>query len=335
MSSAMQKISRQFLSGVSVSKIDFTDVVHDLANSTFGETNQDTILSLTINHPLVVQYPLKVEYQQSFLRKLIKELEARGAEISGNLYERHVEILQCTNGEKVFRHFLLDDGSVITVRESISIISDGTTGLYIWQAAHVLINWCFNNRELLRNSSILELGSGVGLCGIAVSHLCSPQHYIFSDCHPAVMSALVENIKINTGEENPENECDLSLPSINDRVTWGGKLKDSKVSIVHLPWEDIIDEHLAPSIAPNFVIASDVVYDPCLFEPLSKTVKEFVNVGSQVILACTERNSGTLQEFLQKLESLHLKVDEDVSPEPSIIPVSDDWIVKVFRVSSA
>lgn len=46
---------------------------------------------------------------------------------------------------------------------------------------------------------------------------------------------------------------------------------------------------------------SDVVYDPGLFDPLAKTIKEFTTLGSQVILACTERNSGTLQEFLKKL----------------------------------
>ncbi|KAK3924324.1 Protein-lysine N-methyltransferase EEF2KMT [Frankliniella fusca] len=335
MLNAMQKISQQFLSGFSVSKMDFSDVIHDLTNSTFGETNQDAILSLTINHPLVVQYPLKMEYQQSFLRKLIRELEATGAEISGNLYKRHVEILQNSNGEKVFRHFPLFDGSIITVRDSISIVSGGTTGLYVWQAAHVLINWCFNNKELLANSSILELGSGAGLCGIAVSLLCSPGHYMFSDCHPTVMSALIENIKINNGVEYPETKSDHNLPPLNDRIMWYGNLKDSRISIAHLPWEDIVDEHFAPSIAPNFVIASDVVYDPSLFEPLSKTLKEFVTCGSQVILACTERNSKTLQEFIRALESLHLTVMDDATPKPSIMPVSDDWVVKIFKVSSA
>lgn len=44
-----------------------------------------------------------------------------------------------------------------------------------------------------------------------------------------------------------------------------------------------------------------MVYDPSLFDALSNTLKEFVNIGSQVILACTERNSATLEMFLQKI----------------------------------
>lgn len=333
MSLAMRKMSQQFLSGVSVTKMDFTDVVYELSNSTFGESHQDALLSLTIDHPLMKQYPLKTEYQQSFMRKLVKELEARGAEISGNLYERHIQILQEVNGEKVYRHFLLDNGSVISVRESVSIVSNGTTGLYIWQAAHVLINWCFKNADMLKNSTVLELGSGVGLCGIAVSHLCSAQRYIFSDCHPAVMNALVENVKINSGAEYSDQDSDSHLSPFNERVMWSGKLKETKVAVAHLPWEDIIDEHLAPAISPDFVIASDVVYDPGLFGVLSRTIKEFINTGSQVILACTERNSGTLQEFLKKLEALDLKLEEEDAPEPCIIPICNEWLVKIYKVS--
>lgn len=335
MSLAMRKMSQQFLSGVSVSKMDFAEVIYDLANSFFGESNQDTLLSLTVDHPLVIEFPLKVEYQQSFMRKLVKELEARGSEISGQIYERLVQLLQTTNGEKVFRHFILDNGSVISVRESISIISSGTTGLYIWQAAHVLINWCFKNSNELKNSTVLELGSGVGLCGIAVSILCNPLRYIFSDCHPAVMNALVENIKINSGIEGSNDDASLDLPPLNDRIMWSGKISDSNVAIAHLPWEDIVEQHLAPALAPNYVIASDVVYDPGLFDPLAKTLKEFTSLGSQVILACTERNSGTLQEFLKILDSLSLKVQEDTMPEPSIIPICNDWIVKIYRVTNS
>lgn len=177
---------------------------------------------------------------------------------------------------------MLDNGSVISVRESISIISNGTTGLYIWQvsksvdpsmsqlyfnvcvltvftlfqAAHVLINWCFKNSDVLRNSTILELGSGVGLCGIAVSLLCNPLRYIFSDCHPAVMNALVENIKINSGIEGSNDDASLELPPLFDRIMWSGKLNDSNIAIAHLPWEDIVEQNLAPALAPNYVIAS-------------------------------------------------------------------------------
>lgn len=56
-----------------------------------------------------------------------------GAEISDNLYKRHIQMLQSENSDKVYRHFTLNNRSIISVRESLSIISNGTTGLYIWQ----------------------------------------------------------------------------------------------------------------------------------------------------------------------------------------------------------
>lgn len=109
---------------------------------------------------------------------------------------------------------------------------------------------------MIQNSKILELGSGVGLCGIAVSKLCNPQEFICSDCHPAVMNALIQNIKINHGIESSGSDTarPLSLPI--DRIMWSGKLQETNMKIAHLPWEDIIEERLASKFAPDLVIAS-------------------------------------------------------------------------------
>lgn len=45
--------------------------------------------------------------------------------------------------------------------------------------------------------SVLELGSGVGLTGIAVCCSCDPLRFVFSDCHPAVLQKLRENVRLN------------------------------------------------------------------------------------------------------------------------------------------
>lgn len=338
---SFRSISEQFLSGLSVKKIDFKDVINDLADPLSGEAHQDMLLSLTVDHPLVTQYPLKIEYQQSFIRKLVQELEDRlnqGAEIGSNLYMCYVKILESKNGKNgndTFRHYPLANGSIISLKESASIISNGTTGLCVWQAAHVLVNWCSAHREFLKGSTILELGSGVGLCGIAVSFLCHPQQYIFSDCHPAVMNILVENVKINKGVEKPSNEPELLLSSIDDRIMWSGKLRESTIAVAHLPWEDIVAENLAPKISPSYVIASDVVYDPSIFDALANTLQKFVNLGSQVILTCTDRNSDTLLQFLKTIGSLGLEAHEEAAPQQQIIPLHDDSTVKIYRIGRA
>lgn len=48
---------------------------------------------------------------------------------------------------------------------------------------------------------ILELGSGIGLLGIAITKLCQPKKYLFSDKSLDVLDVLTKNIEINL-EEN-------------------------------------------------------------------------------------------------------------------------------------
>lgn len=50
---------------------------------------------------------------------------------------------------------------------------------------------------LLGCRSVLELGSGVGLTGIAVCRSCRPSRYVFSDCHPGVLQRLRDNVRLN------------------------------------------------------------------------------------------------------------------------------------------
>lgn len=45
---------------------------------------------------------------------------------------------------------------------------------------------------------VLELGSGVGLVGMAMCRTCTPTSYCFTDCHPQVLSLLSSNIHLNS-----------------------------------------------------------------------------------------------------------------------------------------
>ena len=57
------------------------------------------------------------------------------------------------------------------------------------------------NSHNFEKKKILELGSGVGLTGIAVIKTCQPNSYIFTDHHPLVLKTLATNININIDNE--------------------------------------------------------------------------------------------------------------------------------------
>lgn len=73
------------------------------------------------------------------------------------------------------------------------------------QAGHVLAEWCSENKPLFRNKRVLELGSGLGLMGLAVIKICEPASYIFTDLPTTVLTTLAENVNINL-ESDTTNE---------------------------------------------------------------------------------------------------------------------------------
>lgn len=54
------------------------------------------------------------------------------------------------------------------------MISGGTTGLSSWGAASALAEWASANSEQLAGRTIVELGCGPGLVGLAAARGCSP-----------------------------------------------------------------------------------------------------------------------------------------------------------------
>lgn len=66
--------------------------------------------------------------------------------------------------------------------------------------------------------TVLELGSGVGLTGITICRSCSPNRFVFSDCHSRVLQKLKDNVHVNglTEQGSPAvsvEELDWTTPS--------------------------------------------------------------------------------------------------------------------------
>ncbi|KAH9109385.1 hypothetical protein LEN26_004177 [Aphanomyces euteiches] len=138
-----------------------------------------------------------------------------------------------------------------------------STGLTLWRAGDFLSDFMFRERELFADKRVLELGSGLGLCGILAHHLGAK--VLITDGDKESMVLLVENCKLNGLDTN---KCCQEL-------LWG--------------------ENLTPETQGTFdvLIGADIIYEKEYVQPLFVTASHFLARSSPAnvfYLAYTKRN---------------------------------------------
>eukprot|EP01112_Ceratiomyxa_fruticulosa_P014958 TRINITY_DN4345_c0_g3_i3.p1 TRINITY_DN4345_c0_g3~~TRINITY_DN4345_c0_g3_i3.p1 ORF type:complete len:174 (+),score=38.16 TRINITY_DN4345_c0_g3_i3:42-524(+) len=95
--------------------------------------------------------------------------------------------------------------------------TQSVTGLLLWPASHTLCNYFVKKPDIFRDQNyVLELGSGVGLCGI-LSGLVSPEKTtaILTDYEESVLNLLQKNIDLNFPKES--TKCKV------EQLGWGNE----------------------------------------------------------------------------------------------------------------
>lgn len=88
--------------------------------------------------------------------------------------------------------------------------------------------------------TVLELGSGAGLTGLAICKACYPRAFIFSDCHDQVLEQLRGNVLLNGFSLEPHTPTDSRSP---------------KVTVAELDWDKVTASQLS-AFQADVVIAA-------------------------------------------------------------------------------
>ncbi|GLD72419.1 protein-lysine N-methyltransferase EEF2KMT isoform X1 [Lates japonicus] len=290
----------------------WTFVEKDLQNNRSSEFISD-ILKQTCLHPLCRKFPPSVRYRRLFLTELIRRQEAAGCDPLDELYDALAEVVGAEDTTECYKSYLLPGGDAVSLLENVALISEGTTGLVTWEAALYLAEWALDHQQAFTGRTVLELGSGVGLTGITICRSCSPNRFVFSDCHPSVLQKLRANVQLNglTEQETPT------------------------VSVEELDWTAATEEQLR-QIGADTVIAADVVYDPDVVGHLVKLLSQILKRSSspEVFICSTIRNPETYSGFKQQLESAGLSHHVITGAVSHVFPynrLSSIEMIKLYR----
>ncbi|XP_038275787.1 protein-lysine N-methyltransferase EEF2KMT isoform X2 [Dermochelys coriacea] len=300
------RFQRGFLAGRRLGAFPWAELEKILKSSSDALLLLD-ILQKTILHPLCLKYPPSVKYRRCFISELIKKHESVATEPLDELYDVLADILNKEESTSCYKSYLLPTGDSVTLSEKVAIISQGTTGLVTWDAALYIAEWAIENSAIFSNRTVLELGSGIGLTGIAICKTCNPKAYVFSDYHHCVLEQLRENIHLNGFVLESETENHTKMQSQSQRAEVMD-LQGPKITVAELDWDSVAEEQLS-ELQADVVIAADVVYDPQITLSLIGVLQQlsiFKTAGKppEIYIAFTVRNPDTYQLFQTELDKV-------------------------------
>ncbi|XP_011503779.1 PREDICTED: protein FAM86D [Ceratosolen solmsi marchali] len=238
-------------------------------------------------------------------------LEQNNVEIDNDVYNAYCKNVVSPDEQSLmhYRHFLLNNQSennLLSIKESTSIISQGTTGLYIWKAAFYLAEWCIANKQEFEGKNVLELGSGVGLTGLTIINFCAPKIYYFSDENPIVLKTLQENVRLN-------------LLHKQKTFLWKEILVNNRIQF--------------ESIDLDLVIAADILYDISTFQSLVSGLRNLIcTTVNYVLIATTVRNESTILEFFNILDKYELSYVEESIFIPHMFIQCEDTPIRILKI---
>ncbi|KAH8266569.1 hypothetical protein KR018_008054 [Drosophila ironensis] len=285
MAGKYEKLQQQFLCCYPVKRMAWSAVKLPLSWADQGE-----LLAATCCSELNKRYPVRRSYLEAFIKQLIHLLKDQTEvhdDLYGSLVGRMVET-PAPVPAYAYKHYLLQPGAHITLRESNSFVSEGTTGLCTWEAALALGDYILQHKELVLGKNVVELGAGAGLLGILLKLPAmglQTGRVLLTDGSESCVQLMRENIALNFGSK--EEQAEKNAPQV-ELLNW--------VATSEFPWQNYADI--------DMLLAADVVYDESQFGALLGAL-DFLykrrNNQLEMLLSSTVRNVDTLHKFMDEL----------------------------------
>ena len=154
-----------------------------------------------------------------------------------------------------------------------------STGLTLWRASELLSKYLVQPAVVVHNQRVLELGAGLGLCGI-LAHRLGAAEVVLTDGDTEALANLRCNLRAN------------QLCATTDTDTSVNTGPPATVSSHQLVWGQNVSQFRQRHGQFDVILGADIIYIADVLEPLWNTVTELLRPcpGSVFLLAYARRN---------------------------------------------
>jgi len=240
-------------------------------------------------------------------------------DLSETLLELYLTAKASSNGfpdpeEAGYCSFRIQDNALLRIR---IFPYHNDVSLKLWEAGAVLAEYLVGNHcKMIRDSTIVELGAGVGATGLAL------------------VAAGATNVLCTDYTERALQNMEHNF----DQADWLSKEENAKdrIRAAHLDWnEEFLASHVDKEFRnANLLIAADVAYDRSVLQPLVRTVRRFLQSKNdsnnhpakktkKAIFATTRRNLETFRLLRQQVAAHSIAcriLDYNPSKYPVLFP---------------
>ena len=240
--------------------------------------------------------------------------EIMSSHLSGGFAQHQKEEFQLSNGSVVH----IASAPSLTPMDMVDLSwgRNDATGHCIWTGARFFLDIVLLTElgQLLINRSILELGSGTGLVGIAIAKLFKVKELVLTDASGSALELCRYNCTLNDGI------MDIGV----EELTWGESLSTCK--------EETSKEQ-STSRTFDTVLATDVLYDLAAWEPLLLTAYKSLKPDDGVLIVSHVPRAAlpdgcvadSLESYLIQVASQHhFRLVQTYQPS-NFSTILDDW----------